>query len=466
VAILINFSGFFCGAFINGANITTTALLQQGASSGVFGSLQSAISSTMAPKIKETAQDGANKNNLLGTSVLLAVVELFAAWIYLLLAVLMAARYAILGALYITSPLAFFAIIFPATKPLWKKWSTYMLEWGFLGVTIGFFIVLGLNVIIAGSNSGGIDLSVLFVGLVFLYVGYKMARGGAAQGAGAVVGLAAAGASMAIGATAALATGGGSLAAGAAKIAGEKTGLGPKISNMYGRALESVGIRKPGETAGAKQGQLNEGKNNMSALIAQGGLSRVQAISEGRGLPGLKHTSKQRAEATAALLETNNFDVNNARQVAGLSYYQNEGGNLSEYVKKNPLLAKYDKNVMQKLTAPVAKGGEGYSPAHAEIVATRRAANRMSSADAGQLSASKLTSEVVSAFDVNKAKAMGKYGDFDAIEEIKKYKNNTSAEHVAAINHIMTTVPPAQQAAELARFSAFIAHIQSDPLFA
>ena len=257
VALLINFSGLMCQTIINGADLTTTALLQQGGGAGGFATLTAALTSwgkKQSDKLDAmggTVAAGDKANTYLAKAVIACVFLLFAAYIFAVLAVLLAARYAVLAIFYILSPIAFVAFVFPATKSQFQRWWSEFIKWSIMGVLTAFFIYMAMNVIIRGAGGGQLDQKVLFVGLIFLYIGYKMARSGSAEGSAAILGMAIGGARLASGAVGKVAM------TGTSALANSRAGQATKRG--LARVGEKIGAIAPGTSNLMKQESYQKG---------------------------------------------------------------------------------------------------------------------------------------------------------------------------------------------------------------
>jgi hypothetical protein len=274
VAILVNFSGFFCQITIDTSNTVANALLQNGSAGGLFSSVGDSIRQSSQNLVDGTAigQPG----RLVANSFFAFLILVFSAYIFLILGVLLAARYSVLAALYILSPLAMFFFIFPITKSYWKMWIENFLKWSFLGVTTGFFITLGLNVLIAGSNAGQIQTEILIVSFIFIYIGYKMARTTSAMGASALIGATSAVAGYAMGRVGQAGGMGVAGLAGLGKGALEKTGLAAAGRGIT-RFGEKVGAVKRGTAAGWEKSKMDEASKTVENITDDRELARAAA---------------------------------------------------------------------------------------------------------------------------------------------------------------------------------------------
>jgi hypothetical protein len=302
-----------------------------------------------------------------GFCLLFSIVYLGIAFTFIYMAAIITARYTVLIMLFILSPLAFSFWVYPATKKWWTEWWSTFLKWAFVGVFASFVIFLtsiifkqmpGLNQTVSTPNRAVMFISCVIV-LMFLYVGFKMtskSTGVAAIAGNAMIGMAKGAAGFAVGA-AVMGTKGG---AGAIDklTGGRASSAAQRLSAGTGRMMENLGLRAKGSTAQTTQGQLKEPEGRMTALVNEGNLSEVQRTAKGEGMV---RNPRERAGAISALLKSGNFDINDTKQVEGLTYFQNQGGDLSEYSKKDPRLAQHDisatRETMQKrgIYAPEAK---------------------------------------------------------------------------------------------------------------
>lgn len=276
LALVINFSGVFCGIIIDASNITLTYLTTLGSAEGSFAAINDAILNYVKSELSGTEIDKSGVVTGAGTlqpgaflakCIAFAIFELIAAYIFAILAILLAARYAVLTVLYILSPIAFFCYVFPATKKVWNKWWDNFIKWAFVGVLGAFFIYLAIKVIeAAGANGAKLQVYDFFVMFIFLYIGYKMTMSGATAITGAVMGLAGAAVAVASGGTALAMKGGmaalNKVTRGGAGAAAEKT------SQSYGRAMERLGLRQTGSTDTAAQEKVKKDASGYSAAYA------------------------------------------------------------------------------------------------------------------------------------------------------------------------------------------------------
>lgn len=361
VAVIVNFSGLFCGMIIDASNITMNGMSKivpgsgdKNACTGDKNNAGCVIMNNLANKSEEILVAKPIKTYL-GMSFIFGLIYLGVALTFLYLSAVLIARYAILVFLFVLSPLAFAFWIFPATQKWFTEWWQTFLKWAFVGVFTSFVLSISATLVKLINKDTPIFPLICYSALIliFLYIGFKKtseSSGIASMAAGGAVGLAKAGAGMAV-------TGAVLGAAGAGKVLG-RTKAGAWVSDKaqgvsggVGRALERMKLKDQGSTDLKQAGKTKETTERMSAQINAGGLDQVQRTSRGEGMD---KSSKARAGATAALLKTGNFEINGAdgkpdqKQVQALAHFQAMGGDLSEHSKKDPRLAAYDINARAK----------------------------------------------------------------------------------------------------------------------
>jgi hypothetical protein len=350
IALFINFSGFMCEKIIQGADIVTTALLQQGSAAGNFGAITGAINSYVSSQTAKNGGSGEAKKTAndpaiyLGKTVVLCIFEIFCAYMFFILAVLMASRYAVLAVLYILSPLAFVASIFDATKKYWSKWWEAFIQWSFLGVTSSFFIYLAVNTLYqSGAN---INFQRLSVCLIFLYIGYKMAKSGSAIGSGAILGLASTGAKMAMGGALA----GAAALGGVTGVTGLAKRAGTAVKDQFTSAGESLNLVNKGTTKNNQQNRLKESTSRLSGAYENTveGNTKLAAISTGPAYTHQQVLDKAAAGAVLADRKALNY-IPKEKQAGVAAYSTSFGSDKAKFDAANPaLLAKPDASVAKQ----------------------------------------------------------------------------------------------------------------------
>jgi len=303
VALLINFSGLFCGLLIDGSKITMSYFL--GGDNGAMGSnfVDNLTKTSNGILCKDIGPAGVEGNlwDYTMHSVEFLFIFLAVAFAFLYLALVLIARYAILGILFMLSPLAFvfYAFPFPKAKNIWDEWWSHFLKWAFVGVQISFFLWLAASILqnfektygnlYPTSNPDGTFFYILVV-LMVIFVGIKISLKSSGLAAAAAVGIA------------------GYAMMGAGKVAGgvaNKTGLsrvGNSIKNTGGKALERLGFRQAGTTAGNASKEMEARQKTVANLS-----SDQQAKLATRRGPG-KDTARNRIAAIKNLVKSGDMD--------------------------------------------------------------------------------------------------------------------------------------------------------------
>lgn len=149
IAVLINFTPVICGVILDASNALTMYFLQE----GVRGDLVNYLAQAMAD----------NKDMDFAALLVFFFFGIFSAVIYLLYALLFAARYIVLWILIILSPIAFASKVFPKSRYIvkvfpsfcyWDDWWDQFIQWNVIGIPAGFFIYLS-NVAMVEMAAGG-----------------------------------------------------------------------------------------------------------------------------------------------------------------------------------------------------------------------------------------------------------------------------------------------------------------------
>ena len=306
VALLVNFSGLFCGLIIDTTNIIIGGLVGAGGA-GMMPSnvLERVLVSSQS--ILKADYSVANPFDFMATALLFGAIYLGIAFTFLYMTALLIARYAVLIILFILSPLAFAFWVYPASKKLWSEWWNAFLKWGFVGV-IGSFVLMLSTMILktlsfrTKTDFNDISISCTLV-LIFLYVGFKMtskSTGLAAMAGGAIMGLAKGAAGMAIGAT-----------VGTAALAGKMTGVsgvaqraGQWTKDKATKAGEALNIVKKGTTDSNRADRLKEPMGRLDKITDNQQLAK---IAEGRAATA--EGAQNKAAAATILAKRNAFDT-------------------------------------------------------------------------------------------------------------------------------------------------------------
>ena len=252
IALLINFSGLFCGLIIDATNIIITGGFSGGASgTGTITQITQTFNCLHNSRLTVSLLND-NVPLYIGYSAIFDLIAIVIAFDFFYLAVLLIARYAILGILFILSPLAFSFWVYPASKKLWSEWWNAFLKWSFMGV--GLMFSLWIASVVFGSttvnNTTPDVLLKIIISLLIIYVGVKMtskSNGIAAMASSAIMGIATGGAGLAMGAAGKV--GGGGAKALDKLSGGAGSAAAQKVSSVAGRGLERMGLRQTGTTA-------------------------------------------------------------------------------------------------------------------------------------------------------------------------------------------------------------------------
>jgi len=174
VALLVNFSGVLVGFVVDMANIITNFFM--GASINVPWATNPWGNSLIAAE--NVTQ---NIARILYFS--------FGAFVYFILLLLFAVRVIVLWTITILAPLAFAALVLPATRSLWSRWWSELLKWAMIGIPISFFMFLagralstelprieGVGDALAGSLA---PMSALFLLVIGVLLSFQFAPAGA-----------------------------------------------------------------------------------------------------------------------------------------------------------------------------------------------------------------------------------------------------------------------------------------------
>jgi len=274
VALLVNFSGIFCGIFIDGSNIAMDTFLKGGNGIGtdIFNKIASTGQQCAGGKTSgcidwQNMADSYNVTGYIKAAVSFAVLFVMLAISMFYLSCILIARQAVLAILFILSPIAFTFWVFPFTKKWWSEWWSAFLKWIFIGDIGAFFIYIAWKILSSIKSPTDFDLVII---IIFLFVGFKIAakNGGAGTiAAGAILGAAKSGVGIAMGA----ATSGGTVAGMAALNKLTKGGASAakeKITAGAGRAMERIGLRQQGTTDTAVNKRVEEKAKLVSTAYA------------------------------------------------------------------------------------------------------------------------------------------------------------------------------------------------------
>ncbi|MGA2417724.1 MAG: hypothetical protein ABSF55_00560 [Candidatus Staskawiczbacteria bacterium] len=210
MALLINFSGLFCGLIIDGSNILTKGLISQGGVNNAGTEYYNMVVNFANKTFASDTSIYKDNTKYFIADITVAFIWFVVAATFFYLAIIFIARYAVLAFLFVLSPLAFICRVFPLafTKKIWTEWWENFIKWSFVGV--GGALVLNISAgamksigttIDPTTGLASVNVSDLMVILLFLIIGFKIIRKSSAMGAGAVMGLAGGAMGLAMGAT-------------------------------------------------------------------------------------------------------------------------------------------------------------------------------------------------------------------------------------------------------------------------
>ena len=430
VAVLINFSGLLCGLIIDASNLTMNGLGGQSASMGTKFMRDMHESEN---KILCAALAGNRPGEYTATSIGFGFIYLAIAISFLYLSIALLARYAVLGILFVLSPLAFalYAFPFPKARGMFEKWWENFLKWAFIGVGITFFLNIAKNVAdktpglqdIGESNAMGI-LFYLAIVLAIMVVGIKISLGSGGAIGGAAMGLAKGVAGFAMGAVA-----GGAL--GAAKIADKYTGnrassAGQAVRSWAGGKLEKIGLRQMGATSSANSKQVDDeaglmAKEYTAAKAAaasgdKGGQARLDSIrrlaQDGRGAKG----------AAAMKVLADNKDLGDAfknKDKKGIVIPDGQPGAGTDLSSMAQRLRYAEASGATGVREKAIKQDPNISITPAEI---RKSVQKTSPTQAAEWDASAMTTQVASSLSPAQAKQIGEKGSPELVDKVKNIK--------------------------------------------
>ena len=190
VAILINFSGLFCGLIIDASTLIYNGLINTAVSSSsnnfnvagegttILNLIQTAEAKLLCQTTYSEGFDGLGKYYM---------TEIYFVFIYFYLAVafwymlwMIIDRYILLGFLFMMSPLAFVAAVIPAptAKKLWNTWIDNFLKQAFIGVGLAFVLYTAAQLLSKFNITPSMDILdvgfYLSIVLTVIIVGTKM----------------------------------------------------------------------------------------------------------------------------------------------------------------------------------------------------------------------------------------------------------------------------------------------------
>ena len=295
IALLINFTPVICGVIIDASNIAMNFFLEGGIGFEGIKNTFLTQSSILWGGIKET-----NFFEKLGIAIAMWAYNIIAGLIFLLFAVLFAARYVALWILVILSPLAFFSYVLPATRNFWKTWWNQFIQWTLIGVTAGFWLYLAEQIMMVrltgptppSEEFGG--LSAIFaytIPIIFLGMGLIASLSITATGTEAIIG-------------------GAKNVEGWAKQKG-KAWVGERAAGVREKVVKSEGVRRAAERLATTR-TPGAGERGFGGWVKRGvgSIWAVPARAIGRTIPGLAEAEMDDINKTATEAEKRSPELN------------------------------------------------------------------------------------------------------------------------------------------------------------
>jgi len=394
VALLLNFSGLFCGIAIDASNITMNTLLQKGGGSSMSTWIESSVLNSANQRF------GVQNDPIYSDPVLYfeicamyALIWIFVAITFFYLAFIFVARYAILTFLYVLSPLAFVCKVFPipAAQKIWSSWWENFIKWSFIGIEGAFFLWLSASLLLSKINeSSALQVPDLLVIILFLFIGIKFTTKTSAMGASAVIGMAGGAAGFAMGATKVAGKGAFGVAD---KITGNRlSGAGHAVAGGAMRIGEKLGIVREGAAASAQQKRRDDAKKTMEALRNSsyaGDRAKYESyVRKGGGIKGASAVALANENKEFGKIMKNDLGQMQARA----SYSQQFGFRADDFEKKMPSHAANNTASIKRLMGemnPIT--GANYTASDAAVEVVRQKFAGMNTPDIQDLHHSHIT---------------------------------------------------------------------------
>ncbi|KKQ21772.1 MAG: hypothetical protein US35_C0017G0001, partial [Parcubacteria group bacterium GW2011_GWA2_37_10] len=344
IAVLINFSTIFSGLIIDAGNITMKSLTLQGSSSSPASKFIYSME-MLGQKTLTTDKCLYDTWNFTGRAVLYSGIYILIALIFFFLMFVLIERYTWLAFLFILSPLAFFAWIFPFTKKWWGAWWEAMLKWAFIGVTTAFVLYICASLI--GTNNE-IGITYIIIILVFLFVGFKFTIKSGGVFANTVIGLAGGVAGLAMGAAGKAGMG---TLKGLANVSGAKR-AGTAAKDWATQKLENLNLMNKGTTAGNKNARLKESRESLEKIQDNQALAK---IAEQRAMTPKQQQDK--AVAAEILAKRKAFNaIDPTKRDAVAAHAAAFGISKDTFTKESPetLATSTDQEAIEKVQRDVA----------------------------------------------------------------------------------------------------------------
>jgi len=396
VAILVNFSALICGLIIDASRITTVGILNQGKSPTTNSA---EITDQFMGDIRDVEYKilcEKKKNGKVWEYAFAAIELSIIYWLvglsFIYLAIIIVARYAILGILFIFSPIAFafWGFPFPKAKDLWNKWWSNFLKYAFVGVGIAFFLNISSKVLQAiptntRTNLWGL-ISYLLVVMAIMVVGIFVSLKSSGALSAAVMG-----AALAVGGAALGAIGNVSKLAGKgidSATGGAISGAGRKMKSGTGRLMEQLGLRAQGTTALSERGQMKDAETRVGAMTEQEAVAAANSNARSTDAKRVRIAAIQRLAKSGDINKLGDVTTQNAAVQWAESRGRSVGADTSNLRKdatsSSYQLAGYDS---EKINRVALSQGISYEDAHRNIVHEQLASNlpKMSAGDIGRI---------------------------------------------------------------------------------
>lgn len=350
VALLINFSLFFCGIIIDASNIA----IKHFAKAGVMN-LDAALGTPTQQMDQLKSNLTATQNAAIGFSMVFFNVAVVIA--LGILSIFLVARYGFLMLLVVFSPLAFICSVFGATKKYAQMWWNQFLKWSFAGIVAVFCLWLGINILVGtGTSSFGSPLSSpedigkalpVFLSSFIIVAGALSALKIGGMGAGTAMSLATGAAGYALGAT-----------KGVAKWTGQRV-----AESRAGQAVQEAGIGMLGTIAPmtAAQMQAKRADDELKRMknLASMNPDKAAKYAERTSLRGAA-AAQALGEAKPELLQKEHYSA----LVRGKAF----GYKTSDVLNKRPDLADNPGDIIGKMSVRQARNIHSSALGKASVV--------------------------------------------------------------------------------------------------
>jgi len=166
VAIFMNFSLFFVALYINVTQLFMSFFINKLTSPYQDIGKAIAFSGLGFGQEKGYSLLPGSSTNALATNFFVVIFQFFAAFVLLLIAILLIVRVAQLWFHMIMAPLAFVSTLIPRTQQFFGQWMQGLITWGLFGVFASFFIWLSTYLIayldpLSNPNAPGINVQLV-----------------------------------------------------------------------------------------------------------------------------------------------------------------------------------------------------------------------------------------------------------------------------------------------------------------